>query len=312
MKAPEIRSQAAAWVCPSCGGALERGSPENVSCRVCDRRYPTETAWLGPDFLPSVGQGLFAEQSECWDQEAEHDHIAAAAAVDADEAESIFVKLPRLLRESDLEGKDYLDLGCGYGRTLLYAARERTPASATGIDVSAVMLAKARAYAQELGAPVALARASVEALPLADESVDVVYSSAVLLHLPTEMAVRAMREALRVLRPGGEAVFEDCFVGWLNPDGIQTKIVTSLGSRSLRTAWVRTYRRTEVDQMIRSAGPVARAEVQVEGYRVLPKGLWRLQFTPFKPRIARINERATRHLRFESLFAAGWSVRLLK
>ena len=309
---PTVRSRVASWTCPACRGSLEGEPPGALSCLVCHRRYRADAAWGGPDFLADAAPDTAAEQAECWDDEAGSDHVAAAAAVAEHDADDIFVKLPRLLRELDLEGKDYLDLGCGYGRTLLYAARRLGPASAAGVDVSAVMLGKARVYADQLGASVALARASIDALPLPAESVDVVYSSAVLLHLPTEMATRTMREAVRVLRPGGQAIFEDCLVGWLNPDGIQTKIVTTLGRRSLRTAWVRTYRRSEVEAMVRAAGPISSATIDVEGYRLLPKSLGGLQLTPLKPFIARVNERASRRLRFGSLLASGWSVTLHK
>ena len=149
----------------------------------------------------------------CWDAEAAIDEVAAAAAVPKGEAHGIFVKLPPLLQTAPVAGKVYLDLGCGYGRTLLWVLQNLHPSAAIGIDVSEVMLAKAKGYATELGVNPRLMRASIDKLPLDPESVDFVYSSAVLLHLPKPVVRLALREAVRVLRPGGVALFESSFPG---------------------------------------------------------------------------------------------------
>jgi hypothetical protein len=121
----------------------------------------------------------------------------------------------------------------------------------------------------------------------------------------------ALREALRVLRPSGVALFENSFIGWCNPEGIQTKLITTLGSRWLRPAWVRTYRRKEVESMIRQIGPRS-FDIRPERYTVLPRGLFKLQFGPVKPAIKRVNARASKRLHRENLLVGGWSVQLGK
>ena len=73
-------------------------------------------------------------------------------------------------------GRDVLEVGCGTGLVLEKVAQFARTAS--GIDLSAGMLAKAAAR----GLPVA--QASATALPIASASVDVAYSFKVLAHIP--------------------------------------------------------------------------------------------------------------------------------
>jgi ubiquinone/menaquinone biosynthesis C-methylase UbiE len=78
----------------------------------------------------------------------------------------------------------------------------------TGIDMTAAMLAKARAAATEMGvANVALLEAEAEQLPFADESFDVVISNGVIDLIPDKDAV--FGEIFRVLAPGGRIQIAD-------------------------------------------------------------------------------------------------------
>jgi len=95
-------------------------------------------------------------------------------------------------------GKDVLEVGCGTGLILeRVAGFART---ARGIDLSAGMLARARARG------LAVAQASATELPIATASVDVAYSFKVLAHVPDIAA--ALREMARVVRPGGWVLAE--------------------------------------------------------------------------------------------------------
>jgi SAM-dependent methyltransferase len=88
-----------------------------------------------------------------------------------------------------------LDAGCGSGGNLRFLRRY---GSVTGIDVAAEALALGRLNTQS-----ALARASVMALPFADASFDLLTSFEVLYHRAVSDERAALREAWRVLRPGG-------------------------------------------------------------------------------------------------------------
>lgn len=100
----------------------------------------------------------------------------------------------RLLAATD--GTRVLEVGVGGGNVL-----ERMPGVRLGVDLSRVILRKARA---RLGSAVPLLRCDAMALPFADACFDRVYCSEVLEHvLEPEAVVREMR---RVLAPGGSVV----------------------------------------------------------------------------------------------------------
>ncbi|HEX6444535.1 MAG TPA: methyltransferase domain-containing protein [Streptosporangiales bacterium] len=100
-------------------------------------------------------------------------------------------------------GDIVLDLGSGGGLDVLLSARRVGPTGYVyGIDASDDMLDLARGHAREAGAEnVEFRRGHLEDIPLSDGSVDVVISNCVFT-LSTDKAT-ALREAARVLRPGG-------------------------------------------------------------------------------------------------------------
>ena len=100
---------------------------------------------------------------------------------------------------------DLLDLGTGTG-VLAVAALERWPGvQVVAIDPSSHMLELAVEAAQrrspELASRLRTVVASADRIPLADRSIDVATSSFVIQLVPNR--ARALREVLRVLRPGG-------------------------------------------------------------------------------------------------------------
>jgi SAM-dependent methyltransferase len=100
-------------------------------------------------------------------------------------------------------GRRVLELGCGTGVFLERVAP--CGARIVGLDLSADLLAKARARLGDVP-NVVLHRGNAEQLPYADASFDAVYGSSVLHHLDLD---RALREVLRVLRPGGRCAFTE-------------------------------------------------------------------------------------------------------
>ena len=108
-------------------------------------------------------------------------------------------------------GESVLDLGCGAGFDTFVAAQHvGLEGHVVGIDLSPEMLAVARAGQVEAGFPqVEFSEAPVEALPFPDASFDIAISNGVLNLVPDKPA--ALREILRVLRPGGR--LQACDIG---------------------------------------------------------------------------------------------------
>ena len=108
-------------------------------------------------------------------------------------------------------GMRLLDVGCGPGSITRGLAERLAPGQVVGIDLSRDALEGARREAAARGLTnLRFEEASVYEMPFADGSFDVVYAHQVLQHLRERLS--AVREMLRVVRPGGLVAVRD--VDW--------------------------------------------------------------------------------------------------
>lgn len=124
----------------------------------------------------------------------------------------------RVLDQAGLKGNErLLDLGCGRGAVLIAAARRLAAGHAVGADLwskeqsgNSPEATLANAAAAGVADRVEVHTADMTALPFADGSFDVVTSALAIHNVPSpEGRYRAVDEAMRVLRPGGQLLVAD-------------------------------------------------------------------------------------------------------
>jgi SAM-dependent methyltransferase len=156
-------------------------------------------------------------------------------------------------------GQTVLDLGSGGGIDVLLSAKRVGPTGkAYGLDMTDEMLALARENQRKAGATnVEFLKGTIEAVPLPDNSVDVIISNCV-INLSTDKDA-VFREAFRVLKPGGRFAVSDVVVRGQVPADVRRNMELWVGCIA------GALEDTEFEAKLRAAGF---ADVEVEPWRI--------------------------------------------
>lgn len=129
-----------------------------------------------------------------------------------------------LVQAIEARPRRILDLGCGTGSTTLLLKQRFPSAEVIGLDLSPHMLVVATDKAQKAGLDIAFRHGDATATGLPAQSVDVVTASLLFHETPPAVTQAILREAYRLLVPGGEIVILDGNQAALRQTGWLTQI----------------------------------------------------------------------------------------
>lgn len=117
------------------------------------------------------------------------------------------IKIVNLLKLKPYER--LLDLGCGTGSLLMVAKKKNPYVEMVGVDVDKKILEIAQKKIQKNNLNIKLIKSSADKLPFPDSSFDIVVSTLVFHHLPTDVKKETLKEVHRILKKNGRFLLVD-------------------------------------------------------------------------------------------------------
>ena len=144
-----------------------------------------------------------------------------------------------------------LDVAAGTGRYLTFVKDNHPRLPVIALDLSAAYLREARRNLAPWARGSAMVQAAAEAMPLADDSQDIVTCIYLFHELPGKVRAAAAREMARVLKPGGILVFMDSLQYGDNPamDGL-----LDLFPQAFHEPYYAHYARDDLEALFADAG----------------------------------------------------------
>ena len=174
-----------------------------------------------------------------------------------------------------------LEIGSGYGRAPLHLSKAKNLRCEKyyGIDISEPLLRRLIKVKQEYNffpeAEFNLICNSAEILPLEDNSIDLVISNCVFMHIPDAQLRNLLADISRVLKPGGIFVFNHSFHNKSCPSHIIHNFIRRLNPFVRNPVYLKQYTSAEIDEMLATAGIKAKCpQYSVEPtqeYAILPE-----------------------------------------
>ena len=217
-------------------------------------------------YFPEGSVPTYKIATECWDERAD---VWVKTGYGSQKPGGLWKRFPH-----DLHFSTIVDLGCGYGRHIIYLAQKHqlTCDRYYGIDISETMLRRLLAYKQDSNffdtAEMFIICMPLGKLPIPNESVDLVCASSVFLHLSKKDTELTLAEVYRILKPGGSFIFENNF---FNRQSISYKLGNVLRSIFLRGFKPNYWGRYSLDE-IRAMIEASRLpeKVSASSYNIVP------------------------------------------
>lgn len=222
-------------------------------------------------YFPKTDKPEYAASKSLWEDAAE---AWEKTGYGAHKPGGIWKKFPEKCHFSTI-----VDLGCGYGRHAIYLAEERgvTCDRYYGTDIAEVMLRrllKCKAHFDFFAsAEMNIICMPLKTLPIPDNTVDLVYSSSVFMHLNEEDIISILGEIYRVLKPAGSFIFNDSFHNKNCPSYQISNLFRKWTTPDFKTMYLRQYSVDEIETIMansRIAEKTASYTISPSQYEAIP------------------------------------------